>query len=322
MARSYSELYASGKDSGPSNEVGVFESMLAGVGSGLLAIPKGLFSLGATLLDLGVDSGKTAEVEQWFDDLTEWDEKAEATAAGKITELLVNIGVPGGYGFKLGSQIAKQAMLASKTGKYIKLNTPTLKAGVKKAAELNAKGNTNRFFAGAIAGGVAEGVFIGDVEKAGSFGDLMGGPTEINRGDDPDAVRDLLNRVKFGTEGALFTGILGGLGVGIKKVAFRNSKLDIVNSRIDRLIDKFASGFRARSGKDQIFFDMERTSKGLSAGDAALAKNASREVDTTIDAIFAPWRTIANKQTAAERKNMLAEIQKLLLSGEDRKSVV
>ena len=55
MAISYSELYASGKDSGPSNKVGTFESMLAGVGSGLIAIPKGLFSLGATLMDLGGD---------------------------------------------------------------------------------------------------------------------------------------------------------------------------------------------------------------------------------------------------------------------------
>ena len=51
-------------ESGPSNKIGVFESMLAGVGSGLIAIPKGLFSLGATLLDLGVNSGKAAAVEQ------------------------------------------------------------------------------------------------------------------------------------------------------------------------------------------------------------------------------------------------------------------
>ena len=42
------------------NKVGVFESMLAGIGSGLIAIPKGLFSLGASLMDLGVDSGKAA----------------------------------------------------------------------------------------------------------------------------------------------------------------------------------------------------------------------------------------------------------------------
>jgi len=241
MAKSFAEVYG-GQSSGPTNKVGVFESMLAGVGSGLLAIPKGLFSLGATLMDLGVDSGKAAEVEQWFDDLTDWDEKAEATAAGKITELLINIGIPGGVGFKVASGIAKQAMLASKTGKYIKMNTPTLKAGVKKAAELNTRGKTNRFFAGAIGGGLAEGVFIGDVQKAGSFGDLMGGPTEISRGEDPDAVRDLLNRVKFGTEGALFTGILGGIGKGIKKVASRTEKLDVANSRIDRWIDKIASG--------------------------------------------------------------------------------
>ena len=64
------------------NKVGTFESMLSGVASGLIAIPKGLFSLGASLLDLGVNSGKAAAVEQWFDDLTEFDEKAEATAAG------------------------------------------------------------------------------------------------------------------------------------------------------------------------------------------------------------------------------------------------
>ena len=46
------------------NKVGTFESVLAGIGSGLIGIPKGLFSLGATLMDLGVDSGKAAEVEQ------------------------------------------------------------------------------------------------------------------------------------------------------------------------------------------------------------------------------------------------------------------
>jgi hypothetical protein len=53
------------------NKVGVIESVLSGVVSGLISIPKGFFSLGATLLDLGVDSGRAAKVEQFFDDLTE-----------------------------------------------------------------------------------------------------------------------------------------------------------------------------------------------------------------------------------------------------------
>ena len=100
------------KTSSPTNKIGTFESVISGIGSGFIQIPKGLFSLGATLLDLGVDSGKAAAVEQWFDDLTELDEKAEATAAGKITELLVNIGIPGGVGFKVAGGMAKKAMLA------------------------------------------------------------------------------------------------------------------------------------------------------------------------------------------------------------------
>ena len=88
------------------NKVGTFESVLAGIGSGLIGIPKGLFSLGATLMDLGANTGKAAEVERWFDDLTTWDEKAEATAAGKLTEILVNIGLPGGLAFRHGTKMA------------------------------------------------------------------------------------------------------------------------------------------------------------------------------------------------------------------------
>ena len=49
--------------SNDNNKVGTFESVLAGIGSGLIGIPKGLFSLGATLMDLGVDSGRAAKVE-------------------------------------------------------------------------------------------------------------------------------------------------------------------------------------------------------------------------------------------------------------------
>jgi len=307
--------YITGSAAEDSNKIGTFESMLAGIGSGLLAIPKGLFSLGATLMDLGVNSGKAAAVEQWFDDLTTWDEKAEATAAGKITELLVNIGVPGGYGFKLGSQLAKQSMLAKKSGKYLQLSNPSLQKGVQEATRLNARGKTNQFIAGALGGGLAEGVFVGDVEKIGSFGDLIGGPTEITRGDGEDAVRDLLNRVKFGTEGALFTGVIGGIGSTVKRLAGRGEKLDIANSKMDRWIDKVAGKFRARSDKTPEFFDIERTSKGMRGADTVLAKNVSRDVDKFIDGIFPPLRTIWNKQKGAERDVLLKEINELLLSG-------
>jgi len=103
------------------NKVSQMESILAGIGSGLIQIPKGIFSLGATLMDLGVDTNKAAAVEKWFDDLTTLDEKAAATTAGKITELIVNIGVPGGVGFKIGTKLAQTALTSKKAGKYFSL---------------------------------------------------------------------------------------------------------------------------------------------------------------------------------------------------------
>ena len=159
--------------SNSNNKVGTIESVLAGIGSGLIAIPKGFFSLGATLLDLGVDEGRAAKVEKYFDDLTTLDEKAEATTAGQITEALVNIGIPGGVGFKMGARIASDAMRASRNMKYFK-PTKAVKGVQDEALKLNLKGKTNRFIGGSIGGGLAEATFVGDVEKIGTFGDLIG----------------------------------------------------------------------------------------------------------------------------------------------------
>jgi len=303
----------------PQNKVGTIESMLSGVASGLIAIPKGFFSLGASLMDLGVNSGKAAAVEQWFDDLTEFDEKAEATAAGKITEALVNIGIPGGLAFKSASGMAKTAMLAGKNNKYVRLGNKKLVDAADEALELTAKGKGRQFIAGAIGGGIAEGVFVGDAEAIGTFGDLLGGPTKIDRSDtDPDATREILNRIKFGTEGALFTGILSGAGTVIKKITNRNKGLDTANSELDRWIDKVASKFRARSGKTQEFFDVERQSIGAQAADANVARNFSRDLDVDIDRLFPPMRTVFNKQSAKERTQFLGDVNDALLSGEAR----
>ena len=299
------------------HSVGTIESMLSGVASGLIAIPKGFFSLGASLMDLGVNSGKAAAVEKWFDDLTEFDEKAEATAAGKITEALVNIGIPGGIAFKSASGMAKASMLAAKNNKYVKLGNKSLVGAADEALELTAKGKGRQFVAGALGGGVAAGVFVGDEEANGTFGDLLGGPTAIDRSQtDPDATREILNRIKFGTEGALFTGILSGTGKVIKKITNRNKGLDTANSQLDRWIDTVASKFRERSGKTQEFFDIERGTIGAQAADANVARNLSRDLDVDVDKLFPPMRTVFNKQNAKERSAFLGEVNDALLSGE------
>ena len=239
------------------NKVSVISSVLSGIGSGLISIPKGAFSLGATLYDLGAGTNKAAEIEKFFDDLTELDEKAEATTAGKITQALVNLGVPGAYGFKLGSSLAKNAITAKKTGNYFTLTNPALRDATDKAIELNTKGKLATFAAGAVGGGLSDAVFVGDVEEMGTFGDLLGGPTELNRGEgeaDYDPTRELINRVKFGTESSLFTGVIAGTGSSIKKLAQRGKDLRFSNNQIDRTLDKIASFVRARGGKTQEYF--------------------------------------------------------------------
>jgi hypothetical protein len=59
-------------------DVGFFESALAGVATGLWNIPKGVVSLGAELYDLAADANTAKEVEKWFDDVNPFDDEAEA----------------------------------------------------------------------------------------------------------------------------------------------------------------------------------------------------------------------------------------------------
>ena len=66
-------------------EVGFFESALAGVATGLWNIPKGFVSLGAEIFDLIGDTDTAKGVEQWFDDVNPFDDEAEARTVGKIT---------------------------------------------------------------------------------------------------------------------------------------------------------------------------------------------------------------------------------------------
>ena len=305
-----------GKFSGDTDRVGTLESIFAGVVSGAIAIPKGFFSLGATLLDLGAGTNKAAEVEAFFDDLTDFDEKAEATAAGKLTEVLVNIGIPGGVAFKTGSRLAKQAMAARSAKTYFKPSKEFVDVA-KGVGELNAKGRRVQFLAGAGAGGVAEGVFVGNVEEIGTFGDLLGGPTEINREEDQrDPARQLINRIKFGTEGALFTGLLGGLGNTVKKLATRSDDLAKSKGSFDQFLYKVATGLRARGKVPEEFFSAERIQIGERSADLVGARNISRELDQDIDKLFPPFKTIANKQTARNRDKLLGEMNDVLLSGE------
>jgi len=249
------------------NEISTFKSVMAGIGSGLFKIPEGFISTGAMFYDLFNDTDKAAQVEKYFADINPFDEMAEATAAGKITELIINIGVPGGFAAKAGSSIARAGIVASQSGKLLNLGTKAGKEAAevigkkltKKAApQLTKAGKAVTFGGGALGAGVAEGIFVADVEDAGTFGDLIGGPTELDRdleGTDYDPARDLLNKLKFGTEGTLFAGALGGAGLAIKKLKDSSNAGRAVDGKLNRWLDRWISQpFRARGKQTKEFF--------------------------------------------------------------------
>ena len=102
------------------NEVSWYTSGLAGIASGGIKVVEGAFSLGAELIDLGFDTNSAANVEMFFDKLNPLEEYAEQTGIGKLTQALVQIGVPGTAGFKLANQAARN--LTSRTLKAKRAN--------------------------------------------------------------------------------------------------------------------------------------------------------------------------------------------------------
>jgi hypothetical protein len=289
-------IYDNQKNDKDKNEVGLATSIGAGIGSGVFKIFEGAATLGATLLDLGVDKNRAEAVEKYFEKINPFDELAEATAAGKIAELIVNIGVPGGAAFKIGSGLTKATLAAKQAGTYLS-----------KAEKLK------RFGKGALAGGVAEGVFVGDVEDAGSFGDLLGGPTALDReSKTPEA--ELLNRLKFGLEGAGFTGALGAAGRVAGKLKNQTGTGRAITDSFDKWIDKYISRpLRARGKETQEGFEERMKMEGALARDTNQAENAMLKIDKITGNILKNFKNAGNKVDKETRSKLLKEMNDLLM---------
>jgi hypothetical protein len=292
-------------DSSKDKEVGLATSIAAGIGSGVFKIFEGAATLGATLLDLGVDKNRAEAVEEYFDKINPFDEAAEATAAGKITELIVNIGIPGGIAFKLGSGLTKATLRAKQAGKYLS-NSEKIR----------------RFGKGALAGGVAEGVFVGDVEDAGTFGDFLGGPTKIER-DTSDPKTELLNRLKFGAEGTLFTGAIGGAGATISKLRKQTGTGKAITNSFDKFIDKYISKpLRARGLETQEGFEEANRRRGLIAKDRNIAENAMIKVENVTNQILKNFKRTGNKIDENVRKDLLKDMNNILTDNSNLNPII
>ena len=183
-------------DAEKNNKRNFFVAGAAGILSGLIKVPEGVFSLAAELFDLGADTDTAASVEEFFDKLNPFEEVAEERAVGKLTEAFTQIGIPGAVGFKLGQKLADKALKNKRAGTLLDLKNPNLQKTLQKTTDLNKKAGFKRFAAGVMGGATGE-AFVADIEKIGTFGDLLGGPTKVDREPEAtnrgEALRKLLN---------------------------------------------------------------------------------------------------------------------------------
>jgi len=273
-------------------------SMAAAVPSGILKIGEGVATFGAALLDLGIDKDRVEAVEEYFDRINPFDEMAASTGIGKITELIVNIGVPGGLAFKAASGLGKATIAAQKAGTYV------------------SKGEKARRFAqGAAGAGAAEAIAVGDVKEAGTFGDFLGGPTEINR-DEDSAANELMNRLKFGIEGMAFTGAFGAAGKLVGKMReVRGSNK--AKRGFDKSIEKLDSWFRSNGVKTIEDFQASNTMAGRISADTNVGDVAMREIDKISDKLSKSYMKVAvGKVPFLEAKKTIGKkLNEVLMSG-------
>ena len=302
------------------SEVSWYTSGLSGIASGLIKVPEGVFSLGAELIDLGLDTNTAAQVEIFFDKLNPFEELAEQRGIGKLTEALTSIGVPGAYGFKVGSKLATNYFKNKAKNNIVQSGNKKLVKGAEQAFKLNQAQKTKRFAVGAIGGAAGE-FFVADVEEIGTFGDLFDrGPTQLDTYETEgreDATRKLLNRFKFSSESLLFTPIVGAAGKSAKALAQRGKELAYSNNRFERYLNKFAEAFTPEGPLTKALFGSQRVMEGFRSADMNKATELVKRLDRSVQKAFPEMQKALDRSLGKEEKETFyKKINELILDGD------
>ena len=297
-----------------SSETSAITAAMAGIASGIIKVPEGVVSLGAELIDLGFDTDLAAKVETAFDKINIFEEVADDRAIGKIVETMIQIGVPGGIGFKLASGAVK----AKKAGNYMDATGGNLQKAAKKANDYNKTLGRKKFLAG-MAGGVGGEAFVANVEDIGSFGDVFeAGPTQLeettDEGGREDAGRKLMNRLKFGAESPVTLLFGYGAGKAIKAAVQRGRRLEFSNSKLDQYFNKVFSGLRARGAKPQEVFEAKMAETGATMADTNRAMQLVKNIDKQVDTMFPTVKSLFDKTTETRKSDIYKKLNDVLFS--------
>jgi len=297
-----------------SSETSAITAAMAGIVSGAIKVPEGVVSLGAELIDLGFDTDLASKVEIAFDRFNVFEEVADDRAIGKLAETIIQIGVPGGIGFKLASKAVK----AKKAGNYMDATSGNLQKAAKKANDYNKTLGRKKFLAG-MAGGVGGEAFVANVEDIGSFGDVFeAGPTQLeettDEGGREDAGRKLMNRLKFGAESPVTLLFGYGAGKAIKAAVQRGKRLEFSNSKLDQYFNKVFSALRARGAKPQEIFEGKMAEKGATMADTNRAMELVKNIDRQVDSIFPMFKGSFDKSNIKTRAEIYKTLNDVLFS--------
>ena len=297
-----------------SSETSAITAAMAGIVSGVIKVPEGVVSLGAELIDLGFDTDLAAKVETAFDRFNIFEEVADDRAIGKLAETIIQIGVPGGIGFKLASKAVK----AKKAGNYMDATGGNLQKAAKKANDYNKTLGRKKFLAG-MAGGVGGEAFVANVEDIGSFGDVFeAGPTQLeettDEGGREDAGRKLMNRLKFGAESPVTLLFGYGAGKAIKAAVQRGRRLEFSNSKLDQYFNKVFSALRARGAKPQEVFEAKMAETGATMADTNRAMQLVKNIDKQVDTMFPTVKSLFDKTTETRKSDIYKGLNDVLFS--------
>ena len=305
-------------------DVGFFESALAGVATGLWNIPKGFVSLGAEIFDIVGDTNTAKDVEEWFDNVNPFDDEAEARTIGKITTALASIGPLAIKGAQLGTRaalLARKALKAKEAGRYLglakigqKIMEPTKRAAL---------------IGGIVGSGVGEAV-VAD-EDIGTFADITKGTSlepfaitmmdrETKEGRE-EAFRRLKNRLKFGTEGALFNLALVGAGKGIQQLRKPSEKglQEYSESSLKRKLQKYGLfGLKPEGTGTKYTFEARRFGLDNIRATEFAASKSVQELDNAIkelgDVVKNNYYTAPKglKETVTSQEKFLTDLYDIL----------
>jgi len=348
QGESFADLQNKYSPESQEDDVGFFESALAGVATGIWNIPKGFVSLGAEIFDLVGDTDTARDVEKWFDDVNPFDDEAEARTVGKITQALTQIAPLAVSGFALGARagtkiargLTKRATLLEAKKLGVKEGDKIARSIARKAIAARKAGKSlnltnvgrkimGKTTGGVIGGGIGEAI-VAD-EDIGTLADIAKGTslepyaiTMMDRSVDKEgrdeAFRRLKNRLKFGTEGALFNLALIGAGKGVQKIrkVDPNGIDEYAPGFIERQVQKIRLGLSPQGGGSRFTLEAlkgsEDTIRAIEFSALESAKELDRLSKDMIDPInnFLQKKAVDGKFTEVTQKQVLERLQDIL----------